>query len=64
MKNEQKNHNLDSENFEILDNFERFDQKNDVFRRSWWDQKIKSKKTVNAKNPLIGGRQIEKIINY
>ena len=45
MKNEQNNHNLDSENFEILDNFERFDQKNDVFRRSWWDQKIKSKKT-------------------
>ena len=45
MKNEQSNHNLDSENFEILDNFKRFDQKNDVFRRSWWDQKIKSKKT-------------------
>ena len=45
MNIEQKNHNNTSENFDILDNFERFDQKNDVFRRSWWDKKIRSKKT-------------------
>ena len=31
--------------FEILDDFARFDQKNDVFRRAWWDDSIKSKKT-------------------
>ena len=30
--------------FEILDDFARFDQKNDVFRRAWWDDSIKSKK--------------------
>ena len=30
--------------FEILDDFERFDQKNDVFRRSWWDARIRSGK--------------------
>jgi reductive dehalogenase len=45
MNIEQKNHNNTSENFEVLDNFERFDQKNDVFRRSWWDKKIRSKKS-------------------
>lgn len=31
--------------FEILDNFERFKQKNDVFRRSGWDERIRSKKS-------------------
>ena len=30
--------------FQILDDFVRFDQKNDVFRRAWWDDSIKSKK--------------------
>lgn len=45
MNIEQKHHNKTSENFEVLDNFERFDQKNDVFRRSWWDKKIRSEKT-------------------
>ncbi len=45
MQKEQKHHNDNPENFDILDNFERFDQKNDVFRRSWWDKKIRSKKT-------------------
>ena len=45
MNIEQKNHNNTSENFEVLENFERFDQKNDVFRRSWWDKKIRSKKS-------------------
>ena len=28
--------------FDILDDFERFNQKNDVFRRSWWDDEIHS----------------------
>lgn len=32
--------------FEILPNFERFHQKNDVFRRSWWDDRIRSKKSA------------------
>ncbi len=30
--------------FEILDDFERFNQKNDIFRRSWWDERIRSDK--------------------
>ena len=32
--------------FEILSDFERFNQKNDVFRRSWWDERIRSEKTT------------------
>ncbi len=32
----------DDAGFEILDDFERFNQKNDVFRRSWWDDEIRS----------------------
>lgn len=31
--------------FDIQNDFERFDQKNDVFRRSWWDERIRSEKT-------------------
>lgn len=27
-----------------LDTFERFNQKDDVFRRSWWDERIRSEK--------------------
>ncbi len=34
-----------SAGFEILDDFERFNQKDDVFRRSWWDERIQSKKS-------------------
>ncbi len=30
--------------FDIQDDFERFDQKNDVFRRSWWDDHIRTPK--------------------
>ena len=30
--------------FEILPDFEQFHQKDDVFRRSWWDERIRSKK--------------------
>ena len=41
-----KNNSNDLEaDFQILDDFTRFDQKNDVFRRAWWDDSIKSKKT-------------------
>ncbi|MEM7538321.1 MAG: reductive dehalogenase [Chloroflexota bacterium] len=32
-------------NIEITDNFERFNQKDDVFRRSWWDETIRSAKS-------------------
>ncbi|MCB9435336.1 MAG: reductive dehalogenase [Ardenticatenaceae bacterium] len=32
--------------FEILDEFERFNQKDDVFRRSWWDERIRSEKAM------------------
>jgi len=28
--------------FDVLDDFERFNQKDDVFRRSWWDDEIRS----------------------
>jgi len=45
MKDQQKKHNNTSKNFDVLENFVRFDQKNDVFRRSWWDKKIRSKKS-------------------
>ncbi|MEM9776465.1 MAG: reductive dehalogenase, partial [Chloroflexota bacterium] len=31
--------------FDIQPNFERFNQKDDVFRRSWWDDRIRSKKS-------------------
>jgi len=31
--------------FEIGEDFERFNQKNDVFRRSWWDERIRSPKS-------------------
>jgi epoxyqueuosine reductase len=31
--------------FKILESFQRFRQKNDVFRRSWWDDRIRSPKT-------------------
>ena len=35
----------DAAGFEIQPDFERFDQKNDVFRRSWWDERIRSAKS-------------------
>ncbi len=31
--------------FDIQNDFERFNQKNDVFRRSWWDERIRSERT-------------------
>ena len=43
---ERKNDSNDTEaGFQVFDDFERFDQKYDVFRRSWWDDSIKSDKT-------------------
>ena len=46
-----KNNSNDLEaDFQILDDFERFDQKNDVFRRAWWDDSIKNKKTSNQED--------------
>ncbi len=32
-------------NFDILENFERFHQKNEMFRRSQWDKSIRNEKT-------------------
>ena len=32
-------------NFDILENFERFHQKNEMFRRSQWDKRIRNEKT-------------------
>lgn len=32
--------------FDVLDNFTRFPQKDDVFRRSWWDERIRSEKAM------------------
>ena len=41
-----KNDSNDTEaGFQVLDDFVRFDQKNDVFRRSLWDNSIKSDKS-------------------
>ena len=36
--------NNDVPGAEILEDFERFHQKNDVFRRSWWDERVRSRK--------------------
>ena len=49
--------------FEITDNFERFNQKNDVFRRSWWDANIRSEKSrifyASYRKPLKNWRQAD-----
>ena len=45
MDSNKHSHNDRANNFEILVNFKRFDQKNDIFRRSWWDKTIRSRKT-------------------
>ena len=34
-----------TDGFIVLDTFQRFHQKNDVFRRSWWDERIRSPKS-------------------
>ena len=49
--------------FEMMDNFERFHQKNDVFRRSWWDESIHSEKAQlfysTYRDPLKSWRQAD-----
>ena len=59
-----KNNSTDLEaGFQILDDFARFDQKNDVFRRAWWDHSIKSKKTklfyATYREPLKAWRKAD-----
>jgi len=48
---------------EILDTFERFNQKDDVFRRSWWDERIHSAKAMlfyaTYREPLKTWRRAE-----
>lgn len=36
--------------FEVLEGFQRFNQKDDVFRRSWWDERIRNEKTERFYN--------------
>ncbi len=36
--------------FEILDGFERFDQRNDVFSRAWWDETVHTPKVIDFYN--------------
>lgn len=45
MDSNKHSHNARANNFEILENFKRFDQKNGIFTRSWWDKTIRSRKT-------------------
>ena len=49
--------------FDIRDDFERFDQKNDVFRRSWWDERIRSEKArlfyATYRKPLTSWRKAD-----
>ena len=35
----------DAAGFEIQEDFKRFNQRDDVFRRSWWDERIRNEKT-------------------
>ena len=48
---------------EVLDTFERFNQKNDVFRRSWWDERIQSAKAklfyATYREPLTTWRKAD-----
>ena len=40
----------DAAGFEILDDFVRFDQRNDVFSRAWWDDTVHSQKVIDFYN--------------
>jgi len=42
--------NSDVPGAEIQEDFERFNQKDDVFRRSWWDERIRNAKTERFYN--------------
>ena len=63
-KSDRKNISNDlAAGFEVSGDFVRFDQKNDVFRRSWWDNSIKSKKTKlfydTYREPLTAWRKAD-----
>lgn len=49
--------------FEILEDFERYSQKNDIFRRSWWDNGVRSEKTelfyATYREPLKSWRKAD-----
>jgi reductive dehalogenase len=49
--------------FEVGDDFERFSQKDDVFNRSWWDERIRNSKTerfyTTYRRPLKSWRKAE-----
>ncbi len=49
--------------FDITEDFERFSQKDDVFRRSWWDERIRSKKAhrfyTTYREPLTTWRKAD-----
>lgn len=49
--------------FEILETFQRFNQKDDLFRRSWWDERIRSAKSklfyATYREPLKSWRKAE-----
>lgn len=49
--------------FEVLANFQRFNQKDDLFRRSWWDERIRSAKSklfyATYREPLKSWRKAE-----
>ena len=57
------NMNGDVPGAEIQEDFERFNQKNDVFRRSWWDERIRNQKTERFydtyREPLQTWRQAD-----
>ncbi len=57
-----KEHNLIMD-FEILPNFQRFSQRNDIFSRSFWDSTIRSKKSdlfyTTYRKPLASWRTAE-----
>ena len=49
--------------FRLLPSFERFNQKDDVFRRSWWDKRIRNRKTElfyeTYREPLKTWRKVD-----
>ena len=60
-------HRADDEycGFEILDNFERFNQANDIYTRGQWDSRIRSDKVINwFKGMFTPGIGIKKSEGY
>jgi epoxyqueuosine reductase len=62
MSDHQKPRDTDAR-FDVQPDFERFAQKNDVFRRSWWDERIKSAKARifydTYRDPLESSRKAD-----